>query len=137
MNYIQFIKKYKNNIDYILNIIDVNLKKKKIIYSNKDGLYEYILKYIYNNSDNTIKDLTFNNIIGSLEKYDYYKLDNIEFFEDLHSFIKNKFDDGYFMLYTNSSEFAMIILYYTYIIEKIESDTDEDEDYVTDNTYKI
>ena len=65
MNYIQFIKKYKNNIDYILNIIDVNLKKKKIIYSNKDGLYEYILKYIYNNSDNTIKDLTFNNIIGS------------------------------------------------------------------------
>ena len=41
------------------------------------------------------------------------------------------------MLYTNSSEFAMIILYYTYIIEKIESDTDEDEDYVTDNTYKI
>lgn len=134
MDFESFVTEYQYNIDYIINIIDIHVKERGLTYQNKKDLMDYIVTYIYNNSKNTIKDKEFLNIIGTIGKDDYYILNNIGFFEDLHYFIKKNIGNDEFMYNTNSSEFAMIILSYCDIID-YESDDDNieyEENYYND-----
>ena len=132
MNYDKFIEKYKKNIDYIFDITNLYIKKKKILYGDNDAFNDNMIHYLYNTTTDTIKNNNYNNIIGNIDKYDYYKMDNIGYFEDLHYNIKQYINDDNFMKYSNASEFAMIILNWTYILEKEDSDSELEDNYVAD-----
>tara|TARA_Y100000389_G_scaffold123346_2_gene120658 strand:- start:3284 stop:3709 length:426 start_codon:yes stop_codon:yes gene_type:complete len=134
MNIIGFINKYHSDIDNIKQIINTFLKNNYIQINDSVLLNEHMLRYIYNNSRNTIKDNHFNNHCGYIDTTDYYKQEYLSKFEELHNYIKTLYfqKNEDFMYYTQDTDFSMIILEYT---EKIEPEYDEEENNDFDDFY--
>lgn len=133
MNIIGFIEKYNKDIEKIKIIIYNFIKKNNIEITDNLLLNEHLIRYIYNNSRGVIRDKKFNNYSGFIDKNDFYKMEYLGKFEEIHTYIKERYyknDD--FMAFSNNTCFAMVILQYT---ELKEPEIDLDEQYELEENY--
>lgn len=114
-----FYIKYNNDINRIINIITLNTLKLDCTFIDYTLFQQHIFRYIYYKSSicNNKKYIL---PYGNIKNDDYFKMDNLEYFEELHRYIIDVINSDILMSRSTPTEFAMIIL--SYIQEKYKED---------------
>lgn len=107
-----FYIKYNSEINRIINIITLNTLKLGFEFIDYTLFQQHIYRYIYYKSSicNNKKYIL---PYGTIKDDDYFKMDNLEYFEDLHRYIIDVINSDILMSRSSPTEFAMIILSYT------------------------
>ena len=128
MNIDTFHIKHNSDINRIIDIIQLNTLRLGLKFIDYTLFEQHIYRYIYYTSSlcNNRKIIL---PYGNIRHDDYFKMDNLEYFEELHRYIIDVINSDIIMTKSRPTEFAMIILSYIYPRQKedkIEEDIEHD-----------
>ena len=104
--------KYNSDINRIISIITLNTRKLGFEFIDYTLFQQHIYRYIYYKSS-VCNNKKYILPYGNIKHDDYFKMDNLEYFEDLYRYIIDVINSDIIMTRTTPTEFAMIILSYT------------------------
>ena len=126
-------KYYFHYINTLFNSIRLYIKQNNIETVDNDLMYNTLLKYIYNNSDYT-KCIYHIGDITPIKENDFFKMDHIGNFEDIHRHYSEKYKHIGLLTTSNNTDFAMVLLHFLNEKELLYEESDQEE-FVTQDDY--